>query len=194
MEPLIVSRRYRWYGSSDEIEDVDTNSRSSAHSYDAKVNVYEDRVRSWFLDLALAHTTSGDRAGDYVAVAVALAYIEGVEQYRTGDSDRQLGKPRFINSATRIFPSASPDAITRLYAEARCGLFHSGFTDGPTILSYEREAALEVDGRFLRINPGKFVQCAVEDFRRYVASLREEPDGDLAARFVTLWDRRWEYS
>jgi hypothetical protein len=94
--------------------------RRSDSLYEAKVDVYEDRVQTWFLDWAANLVNQENFAGDYVALCVALAYIEGVEQYRRG-TDRppegMVGK-WLQDSATRILPGAPQPAIDRLMMEA----------------------------------------------------------------------------
>src|SRR5438034_8816347 len=84
-----VSKNYLWHEIDREFEDLRTGARRGDSSYEAKVDVYEDRVRTWFLDWAVKLVDTdlindGVSAGDYVTLSVALAYIEGAEQYRRG--------------------------------------------------------------------------------------------------------------
>jgi hypothetical protein len=193
---LEVSENYWWRESSNEFEHRTSHSRMSAESFDAKVAVFEDRVRTWFLDVASSHVVDGSTPADYVALSVALAYIEGVEHYRRGRaaSGEEHG-PWFKERARAIFPMAEPEAVERLWRAVRCGLFHSGFAEGPTILSRASGEALELSGRFLRINPKAVLRGVIDDFGRYVAELRQQgPSGELGKNFVSLWDRRWEDS
>jgi len=190
---VILSEHYRWYQSSREFEDVRDGRRYPDSLYSSKVDVYDDRVRTWFLDLAIRETAAGSSPGDYVALLVALAYIEGVEQYRRGKPPPwgEAGK-WFEASARRVFPTAPEEAIRRLWTAVRCGLFHSGFTEGLTLLSQTFDQALEVSGGYLRVNPAKFVRSVFDDFEAYVRELRANPFGELANQFVTLWDKRWD--
>jgi len=188
----IVSENYRWHESGREFEDMRDGRRYPDSSYSAKVNVYDDRVRNWFLDLAVRQTAAGSDPGDYVALSIALAYLEGVEQYRRGEGKQTGSTERFKSSARRVFPAALPDAIDRLWTAVRNGLFHSGFTEGPTLLSHDYDEALTIFGRYLRINPAKFVKAVVQDFNNYIQELRAGPSSDLARRFVQLWDERWD--
>ena len=166
---LTVSETYLWDEQTDELIDRNTMKRFPASSFDMKVNVYETRVREWFLDVAVGHVSKGEAPGDYAALSIALAYIEGVEQYRRGKKSpsNQSGN-WFRASAERIFPCVSKEAINRLWMEARCGLFHTGFTDGPTYLSQSAAQAMEINQGELLINPHKFVEATVSDFGKYV--------------------------
>ena len=117
---LTVSKNHRWYQKTCEFDHVHTKVRRSDSLYEAKVDVYEDRVQTRFLDWAANLVNQENFAGDYVALCVALAYIEGVEQYRRG-TDRppegMVGK-WLQDSATRILPGAPQPAIDRLMMEA----------------------------------------------------------------------------
>ncbi len=153
--------------------------------------MYEDRVRSWFLNVAQEHTQRGPCPADYVALAVALSYVEGVEQYRTGDGTHGLSKDRFRASVQRIIQGVDDDLAKRLYKSVRCGLFHSGFTEGPTLLSYDRPHSVALANGYLYLNPREFVSAVIKDFAVYVAKLRADPSGVLAKNFVKLWNERW---
>ena len=188
----IVSENYRWHESTNEIEDWRTGSRYPYSLYESKVSVYEDRVRTWFLDLAKKETAAGTSPGDYLAVLIALAYIEGVEQYREGKKPNPGQAGLFFKaSAKRIFPNAPEEAIDRLWGDVRNGLFHSGFTEKPTVLSHRGEHALWLDGRYLTIHPALFVEAVVGDFKNYIRELRTNSKGETAKRFETHWDSLW---
>ena len=133
----ILGENYRWYRATSEITDTRNQSRRPDSDYTAKVDVYEDRVRTWFLDLATRETRTGQSPGDYVALLIALAYLEGVQQYRCGDGSHSDSGKRFRASAERVFPSALGEPIDRLWHAVRNGLFHCGFTVGPTLVSHE---------------------------------------------------------
>lgn len=91
--------------------------------------------------------------------------------------------------------SAHKDAIKRLWKEARCGLFHCGFTEGKTYVSHKHGEPLEIIGDRLNINPKKFVEAIIQDFQRYVDYLlNSKHDDDIRINFMTHWDDRWENS
>lgn len=97
-----------------------------------KVDVYEDRVEHWFLkparELDLNHNHG------FVVLMVCLAYVEGVEQYRSGRSANNASQAFFIRSADRLFRAFSVGTARQdwslVYQAARCGLFHQGMTKG----------------------------------------------------------------
>ena len=186
----IIGEHYRWHRATSEIEDTRDGTRRSDSDYSAKVDVYEDRVRWWFLEIAKAHTTNGVSRADYVALAIGLWYVEGVEQYRCGNGATGQSEARFKASVQRIFSGVADDVAVRLYKAVRCGLFHSGFTEGPTFVSHDRPPAIDLaEERYL--NPAAFIRSAADDFTRYVGELRAHPEGQLGINFVKLWDKRW---
>jgi hypothetical protein len=100
-------------------------------------------VKTWFLDFAKRLVEEdmiddGVSPGDYVALSIALAYIEGVEHYRRGRESRiRESREWFKASVKRILPAASDDETKMLWESARCGLFHSGFTTDRVYLSHD---------------------------------------------------------
>lgn len=197
---LTVSSTYEWDESTNELINRKTRERCLASSFEGKVNLYESRVREWFLGIAANLVSEhewlwNDSPGDYVALSIALAYIEGVEQYRRGEkTPSNQSRKWFKATAERVFPGVSAKALDRLWSEARCGLFHSGFTDGRTYVSQQAALAIDIDQDQLLINPRKFVDATVIDFSEYIAELRADPGGELAVNFERLWDYRWDNS
>ena len=195
-KPIIVSENYLWLESEKIIRDIDNpDIFYPESSIEGKIKVYEDRVNNWFLRLAQKMVKTKSRE-DYIAVSVAISYIEAVEQYRQGKEtpDKKSGE-WFKKSAKRIFSTSSSDAIKRLWEEGRCGLFHCGFTNGKTYLSHDGSQALEVKGERLEINPNKFVEAVVNDFNKHIKELYiSKPDSDVIKKFLELWDTRWKNS
>ena len=188
---VIVGEHFQWHADTSEIEDVRDWTRRPDSDYGAKVDVYEDRVSEWFLHPAVRLTLTQSPA-DYVALSIALAHVEGVEQYRRGQEapERQSGA-WFKDGIRRIVPTAPAGAADRLWKAVRCGLFHSGFTYGPTLVTYEMGEPLDSSGRYLRINPQGLVRAVVDDFGAYVGLLRDQPGEEPGRNFVRLWDLRW---
>jgi len=62
---LSVSKNYRWIKTTREFYDVRTATIRSDSLYEAKVDVYEDRVQTWFLDYAVGLLHPNNFDGDY---------------------------------------------------------------------------------------------------------------------------------
>jgi len=193
---LYVSKNYRWDEDRCEFWHIGNKLRRSDRLYEARVDVYEDRVKTWFLEPAATLLGREDYAGDYVALSMAVAYIEGVEQYRRGDeTPRGDSTAWFKASAKRIFSKADDDALKMLWESVRVGLFHSGFTTDRVYLNRDQAEALTLTAdRVLRINARLFMQSVMKDFEDYISNLRSYPVGTLAQNFESLWEQWWENS
>lgn len=114
--------------------DLDPSSPSHVpgDAYARKVDVYEDRVRSWFLDFA--RSLDGDHNAGFVVLMLCCSYLEGVEQFRSGVNSSGISQALFIRSAARVLSPTSqgpnPEDWSLVYQAARCGLFHVGMTPG----------------------------------------------------------------
>lgn len=187
-----IGENYEWCEKSAEIVHKTTGCRRHDSDYSAKVDVYEDRVKGWFLDVVTPYVIPESSPGDYLAVMVALSYIEGVEQYRKGEDSKSSSCRCFKVSSCRIFPEASEEAIDRLWRDVRNGMFHDGFTKGPTLLSHDGRLAICIENKYLRINPMLLLKGVIDDFKQYIAQLRETPDSSLARNFSNHWDTHWK--
>ena len=98
-------------------------------SYEDLVDVFEDRMRNWFLLpaarlLELPHCQIG-------AVALLISYFEGIEIYLTGKDSKNKSAEFFARGFFKVFAIDEKGAellskgITdALYGEARCGFGH----------------------------------------------------------------------
>lgn len=168
------------------------------YDINAKIDIYKARVEGWFFDVAKQIVKDGENPGDYVAVMVALSYLEGVQQFREGEETPQgEAGAWFKESSRRVLVGLSNDIndiLGRLWKETRCGLFHSGFPNGKVVLSHAGTNAVMVDGEFIRIHPRLFVEQVSTDFEEYIADLRNEANKEARLKFEALWDKLWERS
>lgn len=117
---------------------ITTSTDPLSSSYDRnddearKIDVYEERVREWFL--THAHQLDVNHNAGFVVLMVCCSYVEGIEQYRAGKTSEGASQAFFIRSAQRIFTAVSIGAVPEdwsiVFQAARCGLFHAGMTKG----------------------------------------------------------------
>ncbi len=172
------------------VVDSRTNEEYIYDSLDTKILVYEDRVTGWFFHYG-RHLQSHHDAG-FVVLQVALAQIEGIEQYRQGQSsDNQSGR-FFREGLKRIFRlDKSSDAwLKNFYTLVRCGLFHDGMTRSQVWIENRFNVPLDYDGSHILISPNKFLNAVMEDFTHYIAELKNPLNVDLREAFQRNWDRR----
>ena len=170
------------------------------------IDIYEDRIKGWFLDHARSLL-----AAPYSEIAVlqlALGYFEGYAIYRNGVDSKGRSKKFFRQAFMEVFPYAkrgkvqgidpSPDAIEKLadllYEEARCGLFHEGMIRHRILLA-KASAPISVSAHkttgeigAIVIDPGKFLGAVEVHFTDYIAKLRDTKNPDLRSKFNAAWE------
>lgn len=138
-----------------------------------KIKIYERQVKGWFLNRA-SRFLRGDK-NDLIVLMVCLSYLEGIEQYRRGESSHRRSQEFFKGTIHRLYPGkySDPD-LTDFYHEARCGLFHNGMIDKRIIFSCTRfDSALEFkDNGDIEVNPKLFLRDIKEDFKNYIRELK----------------------
>lgn len=137
-----------------------------------KINIYEDRVKEWFLEIA--ERLKKDNEAGFVILSIAISYIEGNQQFREGKDSNRQSQAFFIKGMRRIFDKADvPEEILKdYYKQVRCGLFHDGMTRKNAIISGEFPDPLRHINGVIRINPHKFLDKIREDFRNYIQELK----------------------
>lgn len=160
----------------------------SLNDVQTKVKIYEDRVDGWFLKIA-EKLKQNNEAG-FVILSVAIAYIEGNQQFREGKLSKNNSKKFFIRGIRRIFDKENvPDNIsTDYYSQVRCGLFHDGMTKSNVMISGEFTNPLSYNEGIIKINPNKFLNKVKEDFQKYLVEL--ENNKILRSSFIKRFD--WE--
>lgn len=173
--------------------------RGPALSPESRVNVYDDRVRGWQLDIAEA-VINGDPKRNlnaiphsgYAVLHILLSYIEMVGQYLNGQSSDDFGsKKTFIIGFKDVFGPLgwTDDQIGFLYKRGRCGIYHSATAKRGIVLSGKFPAAInyhknhEKEG--IEVNPHLLPKVLTAHHSAYVARLRakEQP---LLDRFLVV--------
>lgn len=158
-----------------------------------KILIYEDRVKTWFLEIA--ESLKKDNEAGFVILSIAIAYIEGNQQFRDGKSSHNQSKKFFIKGMRRIFDKANvPESILKsYYDQIRCGLFHDGMTKKNVVISGEFPNPINYignqngQGGLIKINPHKFLDKIKEDFEEYVSQLKDGSVPEIVRNFETRW-------
>ena len=154
-----------------------------------KIYIFEKQVKGWFLDRA---SKLGEQEDDgFVILMIATAYIEEIEQYRTGQSSEGNSCSFFTDGIKRIFDidSRYDERISNLYKELRCGLFHNGMT-GPYIRIHStiyKKPIDFTDGIIIKINQKLFLEKVKEDFEEYLIELRGTEHSELINNFNSMY-------
>lgn len=157
-----------------------------------KIKIYERQVKGWFLEPASKLARYKNENKGFIVLMICLSYIEGVEEYRTGQSSNGRSAEFFRNSLNRIYPGEfSEDQLNRLYREARCGIFHNGMVRGQIIINNQFENSLSFpDEETIKISPLKFLKKISDDFDSFITSLREDEAarGRFDGRFSNIYN------
>ena len=158
-----------------------------------KIDIYERRIKGWFLDYAQELAVNSPSAGDYVAVMIALSQLEGIELFRLGETHgRGRSEKNFKSSLSQMITTITENEKTKIYSAVRSGLFHAGFPDEEVYISNDlSDSPVEtVDGRTY-INPKTFVLETIRFFDDYMTSLRNPENNNLREKFEARWNHLW---
>lgn len=191
--PLQVSPLYDWHSADNTVRRRGSSEVRLASDPAAMIDVFEDRVRGWFLDVADRLLGEAYSPGEYVAVSILLTYIEGIQQFREGaDTPRNKSKEWFIKGLRRILPNLDDSVAEHLWRRVRNGLAHDLFTKERTTMARGAQPVASVAVDVLTVNADELARCVRADFDRYVWELRQ--NGPVFIAFGKLWTKRWEES
>jgi hypothetical protein len=150
--------------------------------------VYEDRVVGWFFDFG-EMLKSEDNAG-FAVLQIAVAQIEGMEQYRRGETSKNKSEDFLCKGLRRIFPLEQWDDswFNQFYTAVRCGLFHDGMTRRGVGISKDFPEALvyDEDRQQVLVNPNSFLDAVRSDFEQYLVDLKDPANSELRESFWKL--------
>jgi hypothetical protein len=176
-------------------------------TYEDLVDVFEDRIRHWFLKPAERLLETPDC--QIAAVALLIAYFEGIAIYLSGEDSKNRSFEFFANGFSKVFSidhedKNSPKIIARaIYDQARCGFAHDGmfrnrvfFSDVPSrplLVSFRKKNGILDLSQFesIVINPFRFLESILVHFEGYVKSLREGSDPTLKLAFQNAVKLKW---
>lgn len=185
-----------------------TSEKLASGKLEDRIDVFEDRLRGWFLThaRALLNVVHGDLA----ALQLALGYFETYAIYWNGEDSEGKSKQFFTQAFLEVFPFSGwegtgvapalpPDFRQRLagdfYRAVRCGLFHSGMTGYKILVGRKRSQAIEVSVHkptgatgAIVVDPEKLLDEVDAHFAGYLAQLRAPANTELRERFSRAWE------
>jgi len=139
-----------------------------------KIKIYERQVEEWFINRATDLLEKENYS--LIVLMVCLSYLEGVEQYRRGESSRGRSQEFFVGAFKRLYPNKySDNDLEDFYRQARCGLFHNGMIESRIIFSNSRfRLALKFSPNSdIEVNPKLLLRDVKKDFRKYIGELKK---------------------
>lgn len=139
-----------------------------------KITIYERQVKGWFLYEAQKLTRYRNQNKGFIVLMVCLSYLEGVQEYKTGQVSNGNSRIFFRNSVNQIYPNQFTQLqLDELYNEGRCGLFHNGMVRGQIVINNNFLNSIEFENQRIKINPKKLLIDISNDFENFVGLLRQ---------------------
>lgn len=176
-----------------------TSEKLASGRLEDKIDIFEDRLRGWFL--APARRLLDDDNGAFAALHVLLAYFEAHAIYSRGEDSKNRSKQFFIEALVQVLglhkgDSPLPPFLTevgeRLYDGVRCGLFHDGMIrhgvlvrrgGQPLVVAVSQD--WKIQGIILDVD--SFTHSIERHLDDYLAQLRDPKNIQLRENFAKAW-------
>lgn len=170
-----------------QVIDEKTNRQLDPRSINDKILIYERQVTDWFLNPATSFTKYKSKNKGLIVLMICLGYLEGIEQYRMGQTSDGNSQRFFVSGLQRLYPGQySDNQFRELYKQARCGLFHAGMVQGKIIINNTFSNSLEfIDDYDIKINPKTLLNDIKNDFQNFIQELRTNVES--ANRFDNMY-------
>ena len=173
---------------------------SDIRKIETKIDIYEDRVKTWFLDVARYLTLKNEvkineekfdtNEAGFAILQIAVSYIEGNQLYREGKESLNNSGNYFIKGLERIFNRKSVNSkkyLGEFYNQVRCGLFHDSMTRKKVTINGEFNYKIKLTKDEIKINPYKFLDAVYADFNKYIQLLKNKRNKELRMNFEKHW-------
>ncbi len=169
------------------IDERNNNKQLNINNISDKITIYERQVNEWFLNRATRFISSENNG--FIVLMICMSYLEGVEQYRQGQSSENGNSNNFFRQAIhKLYPNQFEDRLLRrLYSQSRCGLFHNGMVGGDIIINDTFASSLEFNNQDIRISPQRLLLDVKRDFREYIDELRNEENTEKRNNFNSMF-------
>lgn len=189
-------------------------------SIDDKITIFEDRTIGWKIDIAdqvingrIEPNGSYERepipGSGFATLDIIFSYFEMIAKYGSGFAQTGSSKKYFKQGVYSVFPvlhqariqanipsiqgdvsSLADYTLGLLYEGIRCGLYHSGITNGRVVLTGEIQEpiAIELQTMVLYVNPHLLVPELKRHFSVYVGCLRDPIQKNLRNNFEARFD------
>ncbi len=152
-----------------------------------KILIYERQVQGWFLDRATRYAANGKYNG-FVVLMLCMSYLEGVEQYKQGQSSNGRSSAFFISSINRMYPGQyQNNQLQNLYRQSRCGLFHNGMVGSDIIINNTLHFPMEFVGDDIKINQKLLLIDIKNNFKQYITQLKNTQNTELRESFNQMF-------
>jgi len=189
-------------------------------SIENKIMIFEDRTIGWKLDVADQVINGKKQAdgsierspiphSGYATLDIIFSYFEMIAKYEAGFAKMGQSEKFFKQGVFLVFPALrDPQLLANIpaihgdvallvsntldvmYEGIRCGLYHSGITNGRVIITGEIQQAMGIDLQksVLIINPHLLVKALKGHFVGYITGLRNPNNHRKRQNFEARFD------
>lgn len=183
------------------------NQKLESATYEDLLDVFEDRIKNWFL-IPAEHLLETPHC-QIAAVALLMAYFEGITIYLSGKDSKNMSFEFFAKGFSKVFPIQHEDenahrSVQRaIYNQVRCGFAHDGmfrnrvfFSDVPSkpiIISFPKKNDIldTTQMESIVINPRLFFESIKNHFEDYLKNLRAGTDANIKQSFEATVKLKW---
>ena len=197
-----------------------TQDFSQTPSIDDKIAIFADRTMGWKLDIAdqlINGRRRGDGSEErspiphsgYAVMDIVFSYFEMIAKYEDGFTQKGQSEKYFKLGVYSVFPNMKHHQVPAkipggqgklisvidyvldlLYEGIRCGLYHSGITNGQIVITggIPEPMALDLQNMVLIINSHLLTPKLITHFNDYVNRLRNPNNLDLRHKFEARFD------
>lgn len=173
-------------------------SGNDAGQWQQAIRIFETRIRRRFIDpvdVLVAHEIGLERGTfGFAILAIDCLLVETLQRFREGRS-----APRENGRLVRTFlgerlsewfddGSATQSKADTFYKRCRCGLHHSGQTDGDFRVRRSGPLIEFADGERVAVNRTAFHEALKREFDAYLADLADTSKTGLRGNFKTKMD------
>ncbi len=181
-EPIYIAPQIKGWideiGRPTVIDERNANAHLDPFNVNDKITIYKRQVEDWFLNPATKLVKYKNSNNGFIVLMICVSYLEGVEQYRRGQSSRNRSAEFFAAALERIYPNLHTNIQYRsLYEDARCGLFHNGMVAGKIIINNGFATGLQFIGNAdIKISPSKLLRDIKIDFGNFITELQNNQE------------------
>ena len=193
---------------------------SQPPSVDDKITIFADRTMGWKLDIAdqlINGRKRNDGAEErspiphsgYATIDIVFSYFEMIAKYEDGFAQIGQSEKYFKSGVYSVFPNLKQHQVPvkipgvqgkvisvidyvldLLYKGVRCGLYHSGITNGRIVITGDisEPMALDLQNMVLIINPHRLIPTLIVHFTSYISRLRDPNNQELRKNFGARFD------
>lgn len=171
-----------------------------------KIDVYEDRIKGWFLEPARILEEKGSGHAGFAILLLAVSFVEGYGILLRGEDSQRQSKiffkaglrEMFKGLETRHSQKIVDKALNGIYEQIRCGLAHYGMTKEKVTLSGDYQNPIDVvfdankNITHIMVNPHRFLDKMEESLGEYIERLRDPEENVLRSNFEKAWALLYE--